>query len=228
MSSISIPGERYTLWLDAAGKPVEKALAEMTAAEVVQAAQWQHDEMERLVRIAEPWDQIAEDLGRGIEPDIGPDRVKEGVAALRASAAAVEKNARLMQLILAAMPQWPGSGVNFGAAVRRYWPRRDDKMGDAGWKESGGRKRRKRSTWRCWAIEHRGRDSYVVYLRGGGLTEFDEFAIAQSFCQAIDGMTDWSRPAAELAADKELWHAVHRMALHVTGAQPDMPPPQHQ
>ena len=36
MSNISTPGERFTLWLNSDGGRVEKALAEMTADEVLQ------------------------------------------------------------------------------------------------------------------------------------------------------------------------------------------------
>ena len=83
MKRITPPGgERFTLWLNAAGKPVEKPLSDMTAAEVAHALQWQEDEERRLTRIAAPWEKIAEDLDHGKEPDITSAQWREGVDAL--------------------------------------------------------------------------------------------------------------------------------------------------
>jgi hypothetical protein len=124
MKHITPPGgERFTLWLNAAGQPVEKTLALMTAGEVKQALQWQEDEDRRLTQIAAPWAKIAEDLARGIKPDITEAQWREGVDALDASAAATQKRHRLMRLLYAAMPQWHSSELTFDAALRRYWPR---------------------------------------------------------------------------------------------------------
>jgi hypothetical protein len=125
LSDISIPGERFTLWLNSEGKPVEKPLAEMTAGEVSLALQWQQDEQRRLERIAAPWAKMAEDWSaRGIQPDITEVQWREAVDALRAAAAATQKMQRLMQLLYAAIPQWHSSGLTFGAALRRFWSRR--------------------------------------------------------------------------------------------------------
>lgn len=64
---------------------------------------------------------------------------------------------------------------------------------------------------------------YVVYLIGGArLTEFDNLRCARRFCEAIDELADWSRPDAELSADRELGLAVHRPALRITSGRPDL------
>ena len=46
------------------------------------------------------------------------------MAALDADAEATQKMQRLMRLVYAAIPQSHGSGLTFGTALRRYWPRR--------------------------------------------------------------------------------------------------------
>jgi hypothetical protein len=82
--------------------------------------------------------------------------------------------------------------------------------------DSNGR-RREGSSWRCWGIEHK-RRSFVVYLVAGPrLTEFDSLRCARRFCEAIDGLADWSRPWTEIVADKELGRALHQAALRITG-----------
>ena len=87
------------------------------------------------------------------------------------------------------------------------------------------RHRREGTAWGRWGVEHAGEDQYVVYLISGPrLTEFDNLGCARRFCEAIDGLTDWSRPHTDLVADKELGLAVHQAALRVTGARPDLPP----
>jgi hypothetical protein len=72
-----------------------------------------------------------------------------------------------------------------------------------------------------WGISHRQDRRYAVYRIGGlRLTEFDNLRCARRFCEAIDGLTDWSRPHAELIADAQLGLALHRAALRVTGGRP--------
>jgi hypothetical protein len=57
MAEIIVPDpldERFTFYLNAAGKPVQCTLREMTAGEVSQAMDWSMAEAERLVAEAEP------------------------------------------------------------------------------------------------------------------------------------------------------------------------------
>jgi hypothetical protein len=79
------------------------------------------------------------------------------------------------------------------------------------------------SMWGRWGIRHARGRRYVVYLIDGArLTEFDSLAHARRFCEAIDGLTDWLRPVAEIGADFELGLALHRAALRITGGRPDL------
>jgi hypothetical protein len=78
------------------------------------------------------------------------------------------------------------------------------------------------SCWRRWGI-FRTADRWcrVTHLPNGqALTEFDVLRIARRFCEAIDGLADWSQSPAELQADKVLQLQVHRTALRLTGAKP--------
>ncbi len=78
------------------------------------------------------------------------------------------------------------------------------------------------SIWGRWGIRH-ARGRYAVYLLGGKrLTEFDRLSCARRFCETVEGLTDWSRPEAELAANDELALTVHRAALRVTGGHPQL------
>jgi hypothetical protein len=74
------------------------------------------------------------------------------------------------------------------------------------------------SAWGRWGVRHgRGR-RYRVYLIGSGaLTEFGLLQHARRFCEAIDELTDWSRPLAELQQDRDLGLQMHRLALDITG-----------
>jgi hypothetical protein len=79
------------------------------------------------------------------------------------------------------------------------------------------------SAWGRWGISHRRGRRYVVYLIDGArLTEFNSLRCARRFCEAIDGLADWSRPQAELSEDRELGLALHRLALKITGGRPDL------
>jgi hypothetical protein len=114
----------FTLWLDADGRPVSKALAEMTAGEVRAALEWHLAEAARLSRASANWSEIAETLATGgTPPDLSEAAIATGAAALRASAAASAKAPRLQQLVLAAMPQWRSEKLGFVEALERYWPR---------------------------------------------------------------------------------------------------------
>jgi hypothetical protein len=80
------------------------------------------------------------------------------------------------------------------------------------------------SAWGRWGIAYARRGKqYTVYLVGGGrLTEFDSLRCARRFCEAIDGLADWSRPQTELSKDRALGLALHRLALKITGGRPDL------
>lgn len=79
------------------------------------------------------------------------------------------------------------------------------------------------SCWGGWAVHHgRGRRYTVYRIAGKRLTEFNSLRCARRFCEAIDGLTDWSRPIAELQADRTLGLAMHRLALKITEARPDL------
>ena len=57
MSGIIAPvafNERFTIYLNAEGKPVQRTLREMTGDEVLLAVEWSHDEADRLDAEAEP------------------------------------------------------------------------------------------------------------------------------------------------------------------------------
>ena len=61
--------------------------------------------------------------------------------------------------------------------------------------------RRGGSCWGHWGIWHRSARRYIVYLVDGPrLTEFDRLQCARLFCEAIDALTDSSRPHADLFA----------------------------
>ena len=74
--------------------------------------------------------------------------------------------------------------------------------------------------WANWGI-HRvsGRWYRVVHLPSGrSLAEFDRLRCARRFCEAVNGLTDWSRQ--QPGDDDDLKLAVHRAAMRVTGARP--------
>jgi hypothetical protein len=50
--------------------------------------------------------------------------------------------------------------------------------------------------------------------------EFDLLRIARRVCEVINRLADWSRPAADLAADREMGAAPHRTGLRLTGCRP--------
>lgn len=95
--------ERFITCLNADGNPVRRALCEMTADDVVAAAQWLMTKFERL-------DCLAVDYGR--EPSL-----------LEAAEEAMHRHLHLMNLLYVAMPEWrEHSELNWHEALRRYWP----------------------------------------------------------------------------------------------------------
>jgi hypothetical protein len=78
------------------------------------------------------------------------------------------------------------------------------------------------SCWHRWAVCRSGKDQnrVICRLNGRALTDFDSLRIARRFCEAIDELTDWSRPPDDLASDRELGLAMHRIALRLSDARP--------
>jgi hypothetical protein len=117
--------ERFTIYLNAAGEPVERTLREMTAGEVLAAIRWHDAEADRLRREAEPYNAIAIafETGRTDEiPDLSRDELRAGGAALRRAGEANMKTARLMKMVQVNMPQWRDGKMQLGDALLRYWP----------------------------------------------------------------------------------------------------------
>jgi hypothetical protein len=119
--------ERFTIYLNTAGKPVQRALREMTAAEVLLALDWQTTEASKLQAEAEPWAKIGDliDAGRMDEvPDLSPDEFRIAGDRLNEAADALLRLRRLRSQICTTMPQWRnGSGLPLDKALHRYWPR---------------------------------------------------------------------------------------------------------
>jgi hypothetical protein len=81
------------------------------------------------------------------------------------------------------------------------------------------------SVWRSWGVYKRRSEAswIVVHLPTGcRLTQFHGLAIARRFCERIDGLTDWKAIDPTAEADGGLFLQVHRAALAVTGAQPQL------
>lgn len=89
----------------------------------------------------------------------------------------------------------------------------------------GGAAYRSGSFWGAWGVYKvaRQRTFVVTHLASGcRLTEFDSLAIARRFCERIDGLTDWQAQTADTSPDPDLVLQVHRAALAVTGARPQL------
>jgi hypothetical protein len=78
------------------------------------------------------------------------------------------------------------------------------------------------SAWRNWAIHYRRPRAFIVIHLPSGrrLTEFDRLAIARRFCEAVDWLLDWS--VDNPVINPELGLLMHREALRLTGARPDL------
>ena len=117
--------QRFTLWLNSDGQPLEKPLSEMTSREVLQAVKWHTVENRRLAALCAADIPIAGKISRGEAVDLpeGYDCLAGGQR-LRASAHAELKLADLLQLLGAAMPQWQRRhDMKLTAAVKLFWPR---------------------------------------------------------------------------------------------------------
>jgi hypothetical protein len=118
--------ERFTLYLNAAGMPVQRTLREMTAGEVSLAFDWSRTEADRLDRAAEPARAIAialEEGRREVLSDMTRADMNAATASLDRRKEAVARHVRLMRLTQAAMPQWQDHNDNgLRNALRRWWP----------------------------------------------------------------------------------------------------------
>ena len=86
--------ERFTVYLDAEGKPVERTLREMTAGEVLKALEWLGEEIARLER----------------------------GEALKCFGEAEQTLARLMHRVIAILPPQATEHLALRDALLRYWP----------------------------------------------------------------------------------------------------------
>jgi hypothetical protein len=118
--------ERFTLYLNAAGKPVQRALREMTPAEVMLALEWAEAETQRLNAEADPARKIGEAVEQERTEEIAhltEAELVEAMERLEAAANALERDKRLLSAITASMPQWRGTGIPLRQAIRRFWPK---------------------------------------------------------------------------------------------------------
>lgn len=130
MASILQPdqfNERFTLYLDTDGQPVQRSLREMTADEVLTAIDWQTAEANRLERVT--CDARGESLlesfkAAGQVPDgVTNDELEQATAAMWAAAEAWEKGARLLELVRANIPNWhQRQKLGMREAIRHWWP----------------------------------------------------------------------------------------------------------
>ncbi len=116
--------ERFTLWFNSAAEPVEKALAAMTAGEVIAALRWLESEVARTRRAAADDQALAEAVARGETPDVTDAELGAAIGRLEEAAAASSKAARFLELVRAAMPAWrKHPKLLLTQAVVRFWPR---------------------------------------------------------------------------------------------------------
>jgi hypothetical protein len=120
---IDARAERFTLYLNADRKPVQRTLREMTVGEVIAAIEWSAIETERLEREAVPASALIAAIEEGCEKEIATADIKAAAAAVRAAGNAMNRHATLLSLVHAAMPQWRGQKtLGLYQAIRRYWP----------------------------------------------------------------------------------------------------------
>ena len=113
-----VEGEKFTVRLDGDGRPIEKAVPEMTADEVVAAWRWLFEEAMRLERKTAPESTQREEI---------TERLERGEALSDAESAYIDardKALRLCDLVWAAMSLDRDSTRRMALedAVRRWWP----------------------------------------------------------------------------------------------------------
>src|SRR5690242_3338515 len=87
--AVSKFNERYTLYLNTAGQPVQRTLAEMTCGEVLQAIDWHTQEAAQAERETEPFVAMVAAFEAGTR-----DPTYESPAVLNAAALAYERSGR--------------------------------------------------------------------------------------------------------------------------------------
>ena len=107
---------------------MQRALREMTAAEVLLTLKWQTAEADKLQAEVEPWLKIGDliETGRSDEVpvELTADELRAAGARCHVAAKASLRVRRLRSLICTIMPQWrKGSGLPLDKALRCYWPR---------------------------------------------------------------------------------------------------------
>ena len=112
--------ERFTIRVNSNGERVEKPLAEMTAAEVIEAVEWLDAEARQLDGEAMPFHALAKRTI--IASDENRAEFEVAKVGLGGSVAAAERQMRLMALIEASMPQWKGSRRSLKGALKKWWP----------------------------------------------------------------------------------------------------------
>jgi len=106
---------------DPTGQLVERPLCEMTASEVLLAVRWQDEEAARLDREVEPHLPVVVAVNQGRANDYSSAERATAAEAFGRYKEAEVKAARLLELIGAAMPDWP-DGMILREAVRSCWP----------------------------------------------------------------------------------------------------------
>jgi hypothetical protein len=124
--AVSKFNERYTLYLDTAGQPVQRTLAEMTCEEVLQAIGWHTEAAAQAEREIKPFEAMVGAFEAGTrDPNYEPPAVLKaaGLAYERAGRARVKLGQLLAQIDIALAPysNCPPK-LNQAELVRRYWP----------------------------------------------------------------------------------------------------------
>jgi hypothetical protein len=117
-------GEKFVVSLNPEGCPVQRALHEMTATEVLAAIEWHTDEALRLqeqtVSCVEPAEAAEMDI-LDLEMQDGVRRVAKGGVA--AAATTLGKAARLLALVVSALPKH-GEFLPLRERILSTWPAR--------------------------------------------------------------------------------------------------------
>jgi len=118
------PNERFTIYLNADGKPVQRPLREMTPDEVLKAMEWHHAEADRCVREAEPAKAVAIAMAEGRRAELANMTRQEWRAAMTLIETAEAASARAERLISLVLAQCPPRYENtpFNVGLRRWWP----------------------------------------------------------------------------------------------------------
>ena len=110
--------EKFTLYPNGAGEPVERTLSEMTSGEVIRALKWSFEEDTRLEREAAPFLSWPETM----PPDTTKEAMWHAVDVTQASGTVKRKHADLLRMVCVLMPEWRDKKMEMDEAVRRFWP----------------------------------------------------------------------------------------------------------